>query len=193
MAKGEIDYCAENFRFPPQHPVNGVVYACPDYQPEYYVPIANFHEYAFQLKMGAFIEMCSSLGAKKCSIVFAEENGKELNFDGSVNAIDENKLKATFKKSSSQSFASDYEFPKPNQIVQFDSPWIETEPSWSSVQRIRLKNGITRSRIEFNYSDEMGITSQIAGKLSKAGINLGGSFNEIKKTKLIYEVEFWNM
>ncbi|HEU4790164.1 MAG TPA: hypothetical protein VFS71_10790 [Flavobacterium sp.] len=198
IAKGEIDYCAENFNFPAQHPANGVMYACPDYQSDFYIPIANFHDYTFQLKMSAFVEMCASLGAKKCSVIYAEENGKEISLNvkgnGPTTSGDvsfENKTK--YKYTNETSFNSEYDFPKPKEINEFVSKWVKTEPSWSTIQRIRINNGITKSRVEINYSDEMGIDTQFSTKLTKMGVNIGGTFNQIKKRKYVYEVEFWEI
>jgi hypothetical protein len=199
IAKGEIDYCAQNFKFPAQHPANGVVYACPDYQSEFYLPIANFHEYTFQLKLGAFVEMCASLGAKKCTIIYAEENGKEINLNlkstGVYTSAGEVDIEAKNKTSEthSVSFNSEYDFPKPAGIKEYNSKWISSEPSWSTLQRLRLNNGIFKYKAELNYCDEMGIDRSFATKLGKKGINIGGTFNEIKKKKFVYEVEFWEM
>jgi hypothetical protein len=199
IAKGEIDYCARHFNFPAQHPANGVVYSCPDYQSDCDLPIANFHEYTFQLKLGAFVEMCASLGAKKCTVIYAEENGKEINLNlkgtGIPSASGDINVEAKNKKNETQnvSFNSEYDFPKPPEIKEYDSKWISSEPSWSTLQRLRLNNGISKYKAELNYSDEMGIDRSFATKLGKKGINIGGTFNEIKKKKFVYEVEFWEM
>jgi hypothetical protein len=56
---GEISYCNNQFRFPPQHPQKGIVYTCPDYEPDFYIPFSNFHKYALDLKTSAFTEMCA--------------------------------------------------------------------------------------------------------------------------------------
>jgi len=199
LSMGEIDYCAENFNFPPQHPANGVVYSCPDYQSDFYIPVANFHDYTFQLKMSAFVELCSSLGAKKCSVLYAEENGKQISINSSASEIFTPTGAATAKLEFGKShknettFNSEYDFPKPKEIKEFLSKWVTSEPSWATLQRIRINNGITKSRVEINYSDEMGINAEFAGKLNRIGVNIGGKFNEIKKKKYVYEVEFWDM
>ena len=59
---GEIDYCINNFKFPPQHPQKGIVYSCCDYEPDFYIPVSSFHQHTLQLKESAFIEMCAHLG-----------------------------------------------------------------------------------------------------------------------------------
>ena len=199
IAKGEIDYCAENFNFPPQHPANEVVYTCPDYQSDYYLPIASFHEYTFQLKMSAFMEMCSSLGARNISLIYAEENGKDLNINVGANGIPSQFGKVDFDNKTNANSKSDNafnltaSFPKPKEIKEFTSKWISTEPTWVSMQRIRLSNGFDETEVEFNYSDEMGIDSSLVAKLNGMGVNIGGKFKEITKRKLKYKVNFWGI
>ena len=46
---GDFDFFCNNYDFPPQHPIKGVIYACHDFHPNFYVPISNFHEKSLEL------------------------------------------------------------------------------------------------------------------------------------------------
>src|SRR5690606_32153979 len=74
----EIGEAREKFRFPVNHPIDGVMYSCSDLEPDLYVPVAGFHDYMYQARLNAFIEMCGGLGAKEIKILYAEENGKDI-------------------------------------------------------------------------------------------------------------------
>lgn len=86
----DLNFARKNFRFPPQHPKDGVVYACCEIEPDLYIPLASFHTYMYQSKMSAFSEMCASLGAKTCRIIYEEENGKVITMHGGAENIPTN-------------------------------------------------------------------------------------------------------
>lgn len=65
------------------------------------------------------------------------------------------------------------------------------EPTWNTLQKIRLEKDVNNYTAEFSYVDEMGINADVAGSLNGIGLNIGGSFEEIKKKKYKFEVEFW--
>ena len=79
-------------------------------------------------------------------------------------------------------------FPKK---IDYDSPWLNTEPSWRIMNNMRRNNFLKEFVAEFSYVDDMGINSQFASKILKYGINIGGSFIEMTKIKLKYKVIFW--
>ena len=191
----EIDYSFKNFKFPPQHPIEGLIYCCSDYNDEYYMPINEFHNYSLKLKESAFIEMCAHLGAKEIILMEEEINGEktELNLELNVWVI---KAKAEYNesKSTESKSAFSYRFPKPEEfnINKYDSKWVESEPTWNTLQNLRINNDLESYVAEFSYSDEMGITASLAAKLFKFGLEIGGSFNEIKKTQRKYHITFWN-
>jgi hypothetical protein len=73
----DISECKKIFRFPINHPIDGIAYACSQCEPDFYVPLYMFHQFMYQSKIAAFNTLCANLGVKKCSIVYAEENNKE--------------------------------------------------------------------------------------------------------------------
>ncbi|MDR2798784.1 MAG: hypothetical protein LBB80_10630 [Treponema sp.] len=66
-----------------------------------------------------------------------------------------------------------------------------TEPTWIAMYIMRRKNRLTVYEAEFNYTDEIGITVAVAAGISKMGVNIGVSFESMKKERLKYKVIFW--
>lgn len=194
----DINALPLSLKFPPQHPIDGVLYASCDCEPNYYVPFSDFHTYMSQCKMSEFIYLCANLGAKDCRIMYAEENGKnitaELQLKNILTEAGDLSIKQKFslskKKEEKNSFL--FTFPRPiNDIRETQSLWLNGEPSWRMLQKLRLENDVQKSSVDCNYSDEMGITTALATSLSKAGFNLGGTFKKINKTKYTFDVDFW--
>ncbi|PRY87074.1 hypothetical protein [Mongoliibacter ruber] len=196
---GEIEYCNNNFKFPPQHPQRGTVYACPDYESDYYLPISSFHQHLLQLKECAFIEMCAHLGAKEILLIEEIENDIKIKIDTKVENIPSQygsisqDLSTAYEKNLSLSGGKSFFFPKPikQNSTPYKSKWIETEPTWRTLQKVRLENKVIEYSADFKYTDDMGITGALASKLSKIGFNIGGSFKKIKKVERKYKVLFW--
>jgi len=194
----ELNNAKSLFDFPPQHPIDGTIYGCCDMEPDLYVPVASFHRYMYDLKMAAFSEMCASLGAKSCNVIFAEENGekKSVTVDppsiptqaGNVGA----KIKTEYSSSSKENANLFFSFPKNKKpVTKFKSNWLNGEPSWVALQKIRLENDVEKYTAEFHYEDEMGINFILAAKINEVKIEIGGSFEEMVKRKYVYEVTFW--
>lgn len=199
-AFGEIDYCNNNFKFPPQHPQKGVVYSCPDFESDFYIPIANFHQHALKLKENAFIEMCAHLGAKEIILMEEIVDNVKINLDAKANNIPTQNgtvtggIKGGFEKNEFKGYNVSYKIPKPSKhnFKPYENKWIETEPDWRTLQKVRIENNVSEYSTGLNYTDEMGINLEVAGNLSKIGLNIGGDFNKIKKVERKYKILFWN-
>jgi hypothetical protein len=197
---GEIDYCNNNFKFPPQHPQKGIVYSCPDFESDFYIPISNFHQHSLKLKESAFIEMCAHLGAKEIVLIEETQDDVKIKIDTNVDNIPSQNgnlsggFEKEYKSSQTNSGKISFSFPKPSKhnSTLYESKWIETEPTWRTLQKVRLENKVAEYSAELNYTDEMGITINLASKINKMGFNIGGNFNKIKKIERKYKVLFWD-
>lgn len=186
------------FEFPVNHPVDGQVYACCEASPDLYVPFAFFHQYMYQSKMAAFLKICADLGAKRCKVTYAEENGKDISANFGVSDIPtemgnvSGDANVSSKKHSSSAAAVFAEFPQPKgQIKGSSSRWMNGEPTWIAMQESRLGNGLDKFRAEFTYSDDLGIKGDLAAKISKIGLSIGGKYEEMSRKKWVFDVEFW--
>jgi hypothetical protein len=190
-----INYSFENFIFPPQHPQKGIIYSCTDFEPNFYIPLSSFHQYSFNLKQSSFIEMCASLNAKEILLIDEIVDNVKTNLDAKIEIMESyNKLSAEFKLGEIKFDKTSFIFPKPNEkkIIQYESKWINCEPNWQTLQKLRIENNISEYTCELNYTDEMGVNIEMATKLKNNGLNIGGSFEKIKKIKREYKVVFWN-
>lgn len=193
-----IDDAVKEFSFPPYHPVNNTIYSCSDYDPNLYIPLSDFHEYAFESKFASFKELCSTLGARNCVITYAEVDGVDITakikaeniptkvgeIGGDINGGGSNK--------NDKSFRFNCSFPKPKAPPsEYKSNWMKSEPSWITLQKNRLERGLDDDEAVISYTDDMNINANFAANIQKMGASIGGTFKQIKTRKLSYKIEFW--
>ena len=190
-----VNEAREIFKFQVNHPKSGTAYGMAEVLPDLYVVLNTFHEYLKQLKHDAFIELCANLGAREISIEDYEENGKKMDISagGNLPAMPiSGEINVGYAKNQSKNKKVAFLFNQKNKLnTKYDSPWIETEPSWEKMRDLRIKNHVESFDAEFNYIDDMGINTSIAINMCNAGINVGGNFSEMKKTRIKYHVDFW--
>ncbi|MGM0946660.1 MAG: hypothetical protein ACQEW9_15895 [Bacteroidota bacterium] len=190
----EIDYAFNNFKFPPQHPIEGLIYCCSDFESNYYMPLNEFHSYSLKLKESAFIEMCAHLGAKEIVLIDENINDKKTDLNLNLNLL-KFKAGANYSENETSQINSNFifRFPKPKcfKNENYENNWIESEPSWNTLQKLRINNDLKEYVADFSYTDEMGITASLAAKIVSFGLEIGGSFKEIKKVNRKYSVTFW--
>lgn len=193
----EIDHARKELNFPVGHPIEGDLYATSEIDSSRYVPISNFHRDMYQSKLSFFMKFCSDLGVKNCRMSEVRQNGKKLNFNveyeqnlpnaksaiGSTNKLDSNSL-----LNSNGVFS----FPKPNhKLEKTESKWLVTEPTWKTMQEIRINRDISSYEVEFNMDNDFGINSNTLVKFGKNKFKIGGEFKELSKLSYTYKIEFW--
>lgn len=185
------------FQFPMNHPVDGVTYACCDAQPNTYVPLASFHRYMFESKMSAFQELCANLGVKKCTVSSKESEKSKRSAKASAGfptnaGTASAKADRSKEKRKTEEAEIFMEFPEPKTLpTRSDSGWLIGEPTWQMMQKLRLERELEKYLAEFCYTDEMGITVDVAAKISGIGLSIGGAFEKIHQVKWRFDVEFW--
>lgn len=188
----------ELFEFTMNHPSDGVTYACCDAEPLEYVPIARFHRYMYESKLVAFQELCSNLGVKKCTVIYEEKNGKEIKgragASGIPTAAGPASANASYSatKDDSESARITMEYPRPRKApVETNTGWMIGEPTWKKMQKLRLERDLEKYIAEFSYTDDLGITADVAAKLSSIGLNIGGTYNKMQSRMWRFDVSFW--
>ena len=48
---------------------------------------------------------------------------------------------------------------------------------------MRTERDVESLKAKFSHTDEMGVTSRLAGGLNKVGVNIGGNYSGLKKRK----------
>jgi len=188
-----IEKALQLFKFPPNHPIANTAYAMADVFPDHYIPLSEFHEYFKQTKHAAFIELCASLGAKEITIERAEINNQTLDINGDIKTpLSQLGLGINVKENHETGEKIAFKFSEKNKGVKdYDSPWINTEASWRSMIKFRKDNDMSEVGAEFNCVDDMGINANLTAQLRGVGVNIGGSFQEMTKIRLSYNVLFW--
>jgi hypothetical protein len=59
------------------------------------------------------------------------------------------------------------------------------------MNTLRRNNHLKEIAAEFSCVDDMGINAKLTAQLGAVGINIGGSFQEMTKIRLSYNVIFW--
>jgi len=188
-----IEKALQLFKFPPNHPIANTAYAMADVFPDHYIPISQFHQYFKETKHAAFIELCASLGAKEITIERAEINNQALDINGDIKTpLSQLGLGINVKENRETGEKIAFKFSEENKgIKDYDSPWINTEASWRSMIKLRRDNHMSEVGAEFNCVDDMGINTGLTAQLQGVGVNIGGSFQEMTKIRLSYNVLFW--
>jgi hypothetical protein len=152
----------------------------------------------YEAKLAAFQELCAGLGARRCTVLYAEEDGKDVTAHASVSGIPSpygpvsTAAKGHYEHETAESARVFAEYPRPTHpLTAITTGWLAGEPTWTSMQKLRLERGSEQFRAEFSYSDDMGIDAEVAAKISKVGIKIGGSFESFRKRKWMFDVAFW--
>jgi hypothetical protein len=181
------------FKFPPNHPIAGTAYAMAELMPDTYATLSNFHEYFKQTKHTAFIKLCASLGAKEICIENVAINNKTIDLNTEASGLGQKTgLDISIKRNKETGEMIVFSFGEGNnKIKEFDSPWINTEPTWQAMKELRCGSHLKSYEAEFNYADDMGINARLVTKFKGIGVDIGGNFTEMTKVNLKYRVMFW--
>ena len=68
--------------------------------------------------------------------------------------------------------------------------WLSYEQTWKSVAEARLTGRLKEVDVELRYNDDYGINADLATKLSKLGLSLGGSFEGHEQTIYKFKATF---
>jgi hypothetical protein len=187
----------DQFSFPVNHPTDGGVYACCDAEPYLYVPMSAFHRYMYEAKMSAFCHLCSNLGVKTCRVVYAEEDGRDVTASANLGVptqagVASGGVEAGLHSNKQGKAAIYIKFRRPKSPpIEYRSGWMNGEPTWQMMQTLRLEGNLEHYIAEFDYSSDLGITANVAAKAGDIGFSIGGKFEEIKRRKWKFDVEFW--
>lgn len=191
----EIDEARKTMEFPVGHPIDGNVYGTSELEPKRYVPISSFHNDMYQSKLSFFMDMCSILGVKECTMTEMRQNGTTTSFNiGATENTSETEIDTKQKREKNNLFKlkGHFSFPKPkHKIEKIESKWLQTEQTWRKMQDIRIERDISTYEIEFNIENDFGINTSTLAKFGGNKLSLGGEFKEFTKTSYLYKIEFW--
>ena len=193
-----VEEAQKHFKFPPNHPQHNTLYGMCDILPDIYVPLSAFHNYFRQMKYSSFMELCASLGAKEISLEYADIENTSYKIDAASTIptkLGELGLDASVNGSTNKNMNGQFtiNFPEKNKAIkEYYTEWMETEPTWKSMKKMRIENHVESFKVEFNYTYDFGINASLAAKCAGLGFDIGGEFKEMKKIELKYNVLFWD-
>lgn len=194
----DLNKSRDYFQFPMNHPVDRQIYACCDAEPNLYVPLASFHDYMYQAKLSAFHKLCANLLAKRCLVNSVEEDNIDITSKIGTTGIPSSfgpisaGINGGYKSNKNTSAKIFAEYPKKNKKpIITETKWMNGEPTWLNMQKLRMENRLKKMQADFCYTDDMGINASVAAKVSSIGIDIGGEYQKMKKRKLSFEIEFW--
>lgn len=171
---------AQSIRFPPGHPRQQTLYVAHPAKSSVYYTTATFHRMAFEHKFAEAITLLMSLGAK--TIIVEHVRGWSREFSAKISTplatseIDAS-IGQTAKSGHSLLFKAELKNESSPSIPE-DLVWFPHEPTWQAVAEGRLKFGLSKFSLAVNYDDDFAVNAGLKVRVQKAGLDLGGTFED---------------
>lgn len=171
---------ASRLHFPPGHPREQTMYVAHPATPTVYYTAASFHRMAFEHKFSEAIRLLMSLGASH--IVVEHVHGWSREFSANLSAglaQDGGNLSGGTNASSSSKLLFDAVLNNTKRpVLPLGLVWYAHEPAWQAVATGRLEYGMQQFSLNVVYEDDFGINAGLKVRAQKAGLELGGSFED---------------
>ena len=182
----------KKIKFPPGHPCSQTLYVAHPALPTVYYSAASFHRMAFEHKFAEAINLLMSLGASKIKVShlsgWSREFAARLSVPISIVDVNIEGSKSAQNNSSLlfEAVLNNNCIPKvPKGVV-----WYDHEPTWQSIAIGRMHHGLSTFSLTVNYRDDYSINAGMKVRAQKAGLDLGGSFEDYLATSWIIEGTF---
>jgi hypothetical protein len=173
---------ASTIMFPPGHPRDGVLYIGHPAQPDVYYTTAEFHRMTFEHKFSEAIRLLMHLGATEIGVDHIR--GWSRDFSGKISVPSpsaDTVVGATAGSSAAQTESLLFkatldgtDLPKlPSHLS-----WYPHEPTWQSIAEGRLEFGLRDFSLNVTYNEDYGVNAGLKVAISKAGLDVGGKFED---------------
>lgn len=185
---------ARELQFPPGHPRDEVLYIAHPAEPSVYFTTAQFHRLTFEHKFSEAIRLLMALGARTINVEhqsgWAEEFSANLNAtlpkgDAKLAANTESKEKSGAKLLFKATLDGTTAPKIPTGLV-----WFPYEPTWKQIAEGRINYGLRNFSLSLRYEDDFGVNAGLRGSALKAGLDLGGRFEDHESTVWLIEGDF---
>jgi len=171
---------AKRLQFPPGHPRVQALYVAHPAVPSVYYTAAAFHRMSFEHKFSEAIRLLMSLGASH--IVVEHVHGWSSEFSARVSAglpQGEGSVSVGRKESTSSKLLFDALLNnKREPSLPAGLVWYLHEPTWQVVASGRLEYGMQQFSLNVVYDDDFGINAGLKMRAQKAGLEIGGAFED---------------
>lgn len=175
-----------------------VVYARHPVASDYFIKFAEFHKKLLEEKKREFIQLLTSLGAKRIYLTNKNQHNKSsgatAKLDDPTN-ISNVGIETTMGQSSFSDLKIDGEFGLPTTLpkVPKNLKWLKREDLWQTIVHGRQDGQwMKKYQVSFKYLESFGITSDLAAKLQGFGLSIGGNFSSMQILEEEYLVEFFS-
>lgn len=171
---------ASALQFPPGHPREQAMYVAHPAVPTVYYTAAAFHRMAFEHKFSEAIRLLMSLGASH--IVVEYVHGWSSEFSANISAglpQGEGSMSGGRKESTSSKLLFDAVLKNKKVPALPDGlVWYLHEPTWQAVAAGRLEYGMQQFSLNVVYDDDFGVNAGLKMRAQKAGLEIGGAFED---------------
>ena len=177
---------AVGISFPPGHPREGVLYIGHPASPKVYYTTAEFHRVTFEHKFSEAIDLLMYLGATKIRVEHVSGWSREFSsrlsvpLSGTESSVD---VHADSSRGAGTSILYEATLdgttePKlPENLV-----WYPHEATWQSIAKGRIQFGLRDFSLSVSYDDDFGVNAGLKTSVAKAGLELGGKFEDHRST-----------
>ena len=188
----------ENLRTVDGSIASDLVYCRHPLAPSLLIPMANFHDYLLQEKRSEFFRLAVALGARSIKLVSSEkaasssrvELGATVPVEGAAVDIG---AKGGHQLTTGEGFSLDGEFSAPRRLpfLPDDLVWFGREPLWKTMAFARQESWASNYNISLVYTQDFGVTAELAAKVAGFGFSAGGSFRQMTEVRQTYRVDFF--
>jgi hypothetical protein len=188
-----------SMRTPAGYFARGTVYARHPVNVDWFCPVADYHNYLLSQKQAEFLHLMVCLGAKSISRQHSESVNDAAALKASA-AAPHNVGTVNLGGSGYETVGKSLLFAGNATITEppFSPPhipdglfWYQSEPEWQAIAKPRMGGASGTWNSTFRYNSDYGISMELSVALKEAGLNIGGSFVEMKNTEITYTVDFW--
>jgi hypothetical protein len=171
---------ASRLQFPPGHPREQSLYVAHPALPSVYYTTASFHRMVFEHKFAEAIYLLMSLGAAQ--IIVEHVRGWSREFSARISTplpevdakIEASNLATSATSLLFEATLNNKQVPAiPDELV-----WYAHEPTWQAVAKGRIQFGLSQFSLTVNYDDDFSVNSGLKLRVQKAGLDLGGTFED---------------
>lgn len=171
---------ATALQFPPGHPREQAMYVAHPAVPTVYYTAAAFHRMCFEHKFSEAIRLLMSLGASH--IVVEHVHGWSSEFSANISAglpQGEGSVSGGRKDSTSSKLLFDAVLKNEKApSLPAGLVWYFHEPTWQEVAAGRLEYGMQQFSLNVVYDDDFGVNAGLKMRAQKAGLEIGGVFED---------------
>ncbi|MFN3428366.1 MAG: hypothetical protein ACK46X_00275 [Candidatus Sericytochromatia bacterium] len=184
-------------RFDIGHPLNGYVYVQNPCLENHYILPADANERLVKEKMGVFLKLAASLGAKKIELLSGQAIKKQGKGEVKVplpDAAAQVGLSASFDGSETITRQVCFEWDEPHTppfIPAGIEGWLNMDPILRNMVDSRLVHNLRNAQVSLKFEEVLSGCAEVTAKYGKLGFKVGGNYKEVYNSTWNYSIEYW--